>query len=199
MFLYLADLFPKAGLAPAIGDPLRGPDLRWMAVYGSSFEPALIDKSQNKAPPPSMVPYGDYDTMLATLVAQLEKGPYLIGERFTAADILWGTALSWTTRFKLVPEPPVIMAYIERVTSRPAAERARARRMQRSLCRRHPRRKRPATEWTRAAWEQRSACYGGAVAATRTAANHAASWLMSSSVSALAITLITSCLRAPLR
>ena len=74
-----------------------------------------------------MAPYGDYDTMLATLVAQLEKGPYLIGERFTAADILWGTALSWTTRFKLVPEPPVIMAYIERVTSRPAAERERAR------------------------------------------------------------------------
>ena len=125
VFLYLADLFPRAGLAPAIGDPLRGPYLRWMAFYGSSFEPALIDKSQNKAPPPSMAPYGDYDTMLATLVAQLEKGSYLLGERFTAADVLWGTALRWTTMFKLVPELPVLTAYIERVGSRPAALRAR--------------------------------------------------------------------------
>ena len=125
VFLYLADLFPQAGITPAIGDPLRGPYLRWMAYYGSSFEPALIDKSQNKVPPPSMAPYGDYDTMLATLVAQLEKGPYLLGERFTAADVLWGTALHWTTAFKLVPELPVVMAYIERVRSRPAGVRAR--------------------------------------------------------------------------
>ena len=96
-----------------------------MGFYGSSFEPALIDKNQNKAPPPSRAPYGDYDTMLATLVAQLEKGPYLLGERFTAADVLWGTALRWTTMFKLVPELPVLTAYIERVSSRPAALRAR--------------------------------------------------------------------------
>ncbi len=125
VFLYLADLFPQAGLTPAIGDALRGPYLRWMACYGSSFEPALIDKSRNSAPPASMAPYGDYDTMLATLVAQLEKGPYLLGGRFTAADVLWGTALRWTTMFKLVPELPVITAYIERVGCRPAVLRAR--------------------------------------------------------------------------
>ena len=125
VFLYLADRFPAAGLAPAIGDPLRGPYLRWMAFYGSSFEPALIDKHQKSAPPPSMTPYGDYDTMLATLTGQLDKGPYLLGERFSAADVLWGTALSWTTAFKLVPELPVIMAYVERVGSRPAVKRAR--------------------------------------------------------------------------
>src|ERR1700712_2287284 len=53
VFLYLADLFPAAGLAPAIGDPLRGPYLRWMAFYGSSFEPALIDRSQKHVPPAS--------------------------------------------------------------------------------------------------------------------------------------------------
>ncbi len=126
VFLYLADLFPQAGLAPAIGDALRGPYLRWMAYYGSSFEPALVDRSQQHVPPASMAPYGDYDTMLATLVAQLERAPYLLGERFTAADVLWGTALRWTTMFKLVPELPVIAAYIERVGSRPAVLRARA-------------------------------------------------------------------------
>lgn len=126
VFLYLADLFPAAGLAPAIGDPLRGPYLRWMAFYGSSFEPALIDRSQKHTPPASMAPYGDYDTMLATLVDQLGKGSYLLGERFSAVDILWGTALRWTTIFGLVPDLPVLKAYIERVGARPAVQRARA-------------------------------------------------------------------------
>lgn len=126
VYLYLADLFPDAGLAPPIGDPLRGPYLRWMAFYGSSFEPALVDKSQGHAPPPAMAPYGDYDTMLKTLVDQLGRGPYLLGERFTAADVLWGTALQWTTMFKLVPALPVITEYIARVGSRPAVKRARA-------------------------------------------------------------------------
>jgi glutathione S-transferase len=74
--------------------------------------------------PPSTSPYGDYDTMLKTLFDQFEQGPYLLGERFTAADVLWGTALRWTTMFKLVAETPVVKAYIERVTSRPAALRA---------------------------------------------------------------------------
>jgi len=125
VFLYLADLFPAKGLAPAIGDPLRGPYLRWMAFYGSSFEPALIDKSQKHVPSPAMAPYGDYDTTVATVIDQLEKGPYLLGERFSAADVLWGTALRWTTMFGLMPDPPVVKAYIERVGSRPAVVRAR--------------------------------------------------------------------------
>ena len=128
VFLYLADLFPQAGLAPPIGDPLRGPYLRWTAFYGSCFEPALIDKSQKREPAtPSMSPYSDYDTMLKTLTDQLGKGSYLLGERFSAADVLWGTALSWTVMFDLVPELPVIKAYMARVNTRPAVLRARAR------------------------------------------------------------------------
>ena len=126
VFLYLADLFPQAGLAPPIGDRERGPYLRWMAFYGSSFEPALIDRHQKNAPPPSMAPYGDYDTMLKTLTDQLGRGSYLLGERFSAADVLWGTALRWTVMFGLVPELPVIKAYMDRVNSRPAVLRARA-------------------------------------------------------------------------
>ncbi|MEO8527185.1 MAG: glutathione S-transferase N-terminal domain-containing protein [Caldimonas sp.] len=125
VFTYLADLYPEAGITPAIGDPLRGPYLRWLFFYGSSYEPALIDRSMKREPAPSSTsPYGDYDTMLKTLWDQLGDGPYLLGERFTAADILWGTALRWTTMFKLVPETPAVKAYIERVTSRPAALRA---------------------------------------------------------------------------
>ena len=125
VYTYLADLYPEAGIAPAIGDPLRGPYLRWMFFYNASFEPALIDRSMKRDPaPPSTSPYGDYDTVMKTLQGQLGEGPYLLGERFTAVDVLWGTALRWTTMFKLVPETPAIAAYIARVTSRPAAQRA---------------------------------------------------------------------------
>ena len=127
VFLYLADLFPAAGLAPAIGDPLRGPYLRWMVFYGSCFEPALVDRAMKREPaPPSTSPYGDFETMFRTLTDQLARGPYLLGETFSAADVLWGTALTWTTMFKLVPELPVTKAYMDRVNARPAVARARA-------------------------------------------------------------------------
>ncbi len=125
VYLYLADLYPEAGLAPAIGDPLRGPYLRWMAFYGSSFEPALMDKAMKRDPAPvSTSPYGDFDTVFKTLTGQMAKGPYLLGERFSAVDVLWGTALRWTTMFGLVPDLPVTKAYIDRVMARPAAARA---------------------------------------------------------------------------
>ncbi|MDR3443969.1 MULTISPECIES: glutathione binding-like protein [unclassified Dyella] len=127
VFLYLADLYADRGLAPALDDPLRGPYLRWMVFYGSCFEPAAVDRAMKREPVPlSTSPYGDWDTMFNTLVAQLERGPYMLGERFTAVDVLWGTALKWMTMFKLVPELPVIVAYVERVTSRPAMQRAAA-------------------------------------------------------------------------
>ena len=127
IFVYLADLYADAGLAPALDDPLRGPYLRWMVFYGSAFAPALIDKRMKRDPaPPMTCPYGDYDTMLGTLTAQLRRGPYLLGDRFSAADVLWGTALAWTTAFKLVPEMPEIMDYVARVTQRPAARKASA-------------------------------------------------------------------------
>ena len=127
VFIYLADLYPAAKLAPPLGDPRRGPYLRWLVFYGSCFEPALVDKSMRREPaPPSTCGYGDYDTMLKTLVDQLEPGPWLLGDTFSAADVLWGTALNWTTMFKLVPELPVIRAYIDRVLARPAMQRAAA-------------------------------------------------------------------------
>jgi glutathione S-transferase len=121
IYVYLADRFPAAGLAPALDDPLRGPYLRWIVFYSASFEPAMVDKAMKREPAPkAMSPYGDYDTVLNTIVAQLNKGPYLLGERFSAADVLWGGALRWTTMFKLIPESPVVMDYVKRVTSRPA-------------------------------------------------------------------------------
>jgi glutathione S-transferase len=125
LYIYLPDSFPVAGLSPALSDPLRGAFLRWIAYYGSCFEPAVIDHFMKREPAPaSMSPYGDYDTMLNTLVGQLEKGPYILGDRFSAADLLWGLSLNWMTGFKLVPELPVVMDYIGRVKSRPSFAKA---------------------------------------------------------------------------
>ena len=127
VYLYLADLYPGKKLAPAPGDARRGPYLRWMVYYGSSFEPALVDRAQKHPPaPPSMCPYGDFDTMLKTLTDQLRKGPWMLGDHFTAADVLWGVALKWTVGFGMVPETPEIKAYVERVYARPAIQRANA-------------------------------------------------------------------------
>lgn len=120
LYIYLADLYPEAALAPAIGDDLRGPYLRWIAFYGSCFEPALIDRHMKRDPAPQgMCPYGDYDTMFGTLVAQLTVGPYLLGERFLAVDVLWATALRWMLAFKLIPADPVVVDYASRVNKRP--------------------------------------------------------------------------------
>ena len=127
IYIYLADLFPQAGLTPAIDDPRRGPYLRWIAYYGASFEPALIDKFMKRdAVPITQSPYADYDSMLGALESQLATGPYLLGERITAADILWGIALSWTMNFGLVPRADVFVRYAERITSRPTFQRISA-------------------------------------------------------------------------
>jgi glutathione S-transferase len=127
IYIYLADAFPAAGLAPAIGDPLRGPYLRWLVFYGSAFEPAVTDRYLKHDPAPhAMSPYGTFEEVLELVSAQLKKGPYLLGERFTAADILWGTALKWTTGFGLVPALPEIAAYVERIGARPSVAKVAA-------------------------------------------------------------------------
>jgi glutathione S-transferase len=126
IYLYLADLFPEAGLTPVLGGRRRGPYLRWMAFYAACFEPAVVDKAMKRDPAPAMMsPYADFETVMSTLNAQLRAGPFILGEEFSAADVLWGSALLWTTMFGLVPESPEIKAYIARVTNRPAAVRVR--------------------------------------------------------------------------
>jgi glutathione S-transferase len=124
IYIFLADLFPQAGLAPDLNDPRRGPYLRWMAFYAACFEPAVVDRAMKRDPAPAaMSPYGDFETVMSTLTAQLDAGPYILGQTFCAADVLWGTALQWITLFGLVPETPAIKRYIERITTRPAALR----------------------------------------------------------------------------
>jgi glutathione S-transferase len=119
IFLYLADLFPKVGLSPAAGDPLRGPYLRWMVYYAACYEPAVVDRAMKRAPAPlAMSPYGDFDTMLRAILEKFAESPYLLGDIFSAADILWGMALQWGTMFKIIPESPNVASYVARVTAR---------------------------------------------------------------------------------
>lgn len=122
IYPYLADLFPEAKLAPPIGDPQRGPYLRWMAFYGSCFEPALVDRwLKREVEDKKTTGYGNFDDVFNTLVGQLSKGPYMLGERFTALDVLWGGALGWMTAFDLLPKRQEITDYVARVQGRPAA------------------------------------------------------------------------------
>lgn len=122
--IYLADLFPEAGLAPSIGDALRGPYLRWYVFYSASFEPALVDKALKREPgPTAMLPYGDVETTVQAVLGQLEKGPWLLGERFTAADVLWGSALTWMVGYGLVEAVPVVKSYVDRWNARPSVKK----------------------------------------------------------------------------
>jgi glutathione S-transferase len=122
--IYLADLFPEAGITPGIGDVRRGPYLRWYVFYAASFEPAMIDKAMKReAGPVAMSPYGDADMTVKTLIQQLEKGPWLLGDSFTAPDVLWGTALTWMTGFGLLDPVTPIKAYIERFNARPSVKK----------------------------------------------------------------------------
>ncbi len=124
---YLADAFPAAGLAPAIGEPLRGPYLRWSIFEASALEPAIIDRMLQRPPGrPGALGYGDFDTTMNVVAQAVTPGPYLLGERFSTADVLIGSALRWGTMVSVVPERPEFAAYLGRLAERPALQRAMA-------------------------------------------------------------------------
>jgi glutathione S-transferase len=123
--LYLADAYPKAGLAPGIGDRLRGPYVRWMFFQGNCLEPALIDKALGREPgSPSMMPYGDFDTTIETVAQAVAKGPWALGDRFSALDVYLGSAIRWSMQFGLLPERSEFTSYVARLFERPALKRA---------------------------------------------------------------------------
>jgi glutathione S-transferase len=122
---YLADAFPAAGLAPPIGDPLRGPYLRWMFFQGNCLEPAMIDHAMKREPGRrGMMPYGDYETTVGTLEKAIENVSWFLGERYSAADVYVGSAIAWGLQFKLLPERDAFKRYAERLRQRPACLRA---------------------------------------------------------------------------
>lgn len=122
---YLADAFPKAGLAPPIGDVSRGTYLRWMFFQGNALEPAIVDRALKREPGRrGMMPYGTYEVAVAALERAVEKGPWFLGERYSAADVYVGSAISWGLQFQLLPEREVFKKYAARLAERPARKRA---------------------------------------------------------------------------
>ncbi len=124
---YLADAFPAAGLAPAIGDPRRGPYLRWMFFAGSCVEPAMADKALKREPgKPSLMGYGSFEDTVNAVKTAVAKGPYILGEMFSAADIVLGRTLIYAMMFDIFPKEPEFVAYAERLRQRPALQRSEA-------------------------------------------------------------------------
>lgn len=123
---YLADTFPKANLAIPAGDPRRGTYLQWLFFGPSCLEPAISDRAFPRKEPAraAAVGYRDVEALADILAQAVSKGPYLMGEQFTAADVVIGAGIRWGTMFKLVPDRPQFKAYVERIASRPAAKRA---------------------------------------------------------------------------
>lgn len=124
--LYLSDAFPDAGLAPAIDAPARADYLYWSVFRPGVLEPAIVTKAQNLDVDPRTVGWGDWETVIGLVETALEDSPFLLGERFSAADILIGGALGWLKHFKLMPDNPRIDDYITRLHARPAYARMQA-------------------------------------------------------------------------
>lgn len=123
--LYLADLYPEAKLAPVIGDPHRGTYLRWIVFNQAAVEPAITDKALKREPgPASTLSYGTYDATIDALAGALAKGPYILGEQFSAADVVVGAGVRWMLGWKLLPERPEFTEYVKVLTARPALQRA---------------------------------------------------------------------------
>jgi glutathione S-transferase len=125
---YLADEFPHARLNVTVGDPRRGPYLKWLFFSPGCIEPAIIDRAapRKEEARRGMLGYGDFDTVMNVAAKAVAKGPYLMGEQFTAADVVMGSTIRWGTMFNLIPKRPEFEAYVARLEQRPALQRATA-------------------------------------------------------------------------
>lgn len=126
---YLADAFPQAGLAPASGSAERGGYYRWLFFGAGPTEAATTNKALGVTVPDDkqgFVGYGTYDSVIDTLEGALKAGPYLLGERFSAVDVYLGSQIAWGVQFGTIEKRPGFEDYIARITSRPAAAKARA-------------------------------------------------------------------------
>lgn len=124
--IYLADRYPACGLAPAIDDPQRGAYLYWMVYTPGVIEPAMGERFNNVTPNRHSSGWGDFDTMIETLATGLGDGPWILGDQFTAADVMLGSSVHFLKQFGLLEESSVLDAYGERCLARPACQRALA-------------------------------------------------------------------------
>jgi glutathione S-transferase len=125
---YLADEFPKARLNIPVGDPRRGVYLQWLFFGPSCIEPAICDRAFPRKEPPraGALGYRDIDALADIVASALKGGPWLMGEQFTAADVVIGAGVRWGMQFKLMPERPGFADYAARIAARDAVVRAEA-------------------------------------------------------------------------
>jgi glutathione S-transferase len=124
---YLAETFPKAGLAPTAAE--RADYYRWMFYAAGPVEAAITNRSLGVVPTAEQqrtVGYGSYETMVNTFASAVAAHPYFTGNRFTAVDVYAGSQVVWGVRFGSLPKLPVFEDYAARVTSRDAYKRASA-------------------------------------------------------------------------
>jgi glutathione S-transferase len=124
IILHLTALFPDSGLAPRVGTPDWGAFATWMAWYQGVLEPTFIMEAANFSHPWMVAAVRDHKTAVARLRAALDKGPWLMGETFSAADILLHGPYVWFP--DAAPDDPVIRDWIARCAARPASVRLRA-------------------------------------------------------------------------
>ena len=124
--LYLTDKFPKAGLGPVVGDRLRGDYLSMLAYYGSVLEPSMMSKFMNVAVPVGSAGWVELEAVMAFIAGRLEKQPYIVGDGFTGADILYATSFALFANSPIFPKSDAVTAYVKRCLDRPAYARAQA-------------------------------------------------------------------------
>ena len=122
---YVADRYPDAHLAPSVDDPRRAKYLSWMFFAPSCIEPAIMQIFTKLEVPASSAGWGEATQVFDVLDRAVEKGPWLLGEDFSAADVVIGAGLNFATRlFKMVPARPSFDRYLDRCAARPAFQRA---------------------------------------------------------------------------
>ena len=124
--LYLTDKFPKNRLGPLVGEAGRGEYLSWLCYYASVLEPAFMSKFMNIEVPRGTAAWVAVEEVIPAVIKRLNAGPYILGDRFSAADILYGTTFAMFGESPMLPKSPVIEDYAKRVVSRPAYDRSRA-------------------------------------------------------------------------
>jgi len=122
---YVAERYPAAKLAPLPGDSLRAKYLYWLFFAPSCIEPAMVQVATKIEMNPVAAGWGNAQQVFDVLDAALEKGPWILGNNFSAADIAIGSGLNFAVRmFKMVPARPSFDRYIDRCAARPAFQRA---------------------------------------------------------------------------
>lgn len=121
IMLYLTELFPQAGMAPAPGDPQRGAYLSWLAWYGNVVEPVMVMGATGLSHPILDFTFRGKPEIAARLANTLKDAPYLLGERFSAADLLLVSPFTWFP--ETAEGQPAVKDWIARCEARPSAER----------------------------------------------------------------------------